>query len=162
MPGTFATIVNQDLFNYLLDLEVKRATRYSYFLSLLFLEIDQENRPEVSDTAAKLILNEIREVDIVGKVEAKRFSVLLQAETKPTLYIAERIRTRILNYSFNNKEPGGSRQTGEKDLKITVSVGGACFPTHGSDAEELTAQALLLLDKARVEGGNKVYVHDLL
>jgi diguanylate cyclase (GGDEF)-like protein len=165
MPGTFTTIVNHDLFNYLLDLEVKRATRYSYFFSLLFLEIDQEFHPDVSDTAARLILDEIREVDIVGKVETKRFSVLLQAETKPTLYIAERIRGRILNYSFNNfnhKEPGANRQAGEKDLKITVSVGGACFPTHGSDAGELTAQALLLLDKARVEGGNKVYVHDLL
>jgi diguanylate cyclase (GGDEF)-like protein len=165
MPGSFTTIVNHDLFNYLLDLEVKRATRYSYFFSLLFLEIDQEYCPEVSDTAARLILDEIREVDIVGKVETKRFSVLLQAETKPTHSIAERIRGRILNYSFNNfnnKEPSENRRSGEKDLKITVSVGGACFPTHGSDAGELTAQALLLLDKARGEGGNKVYVHDLL
>ncbi|MBI1820873.1 MAG: diguanylate cyclase [Nitrospirae bacterium] len=156
MSGSFTTIVNHELFYYLLDLEVKRATRYSYFFSLLFIELDQEDDPDDTiNMVAKLILNEIREVDIVGKIEKKRFSALLQAETKPTQTIAERIRGRILNYSFTDEAPA------EKQRR-TISVGGACFPTHGTDASELNSQALHLLEKARVDGGNRVYVHGMV
>ncbi|MHB8483324.1 MAG: diguanylate cyclase domain-containing protein [Nitrospiria bacterium] len=155
MTGSYTTLVNHELFYYLLDLEVKRATRYSYFFSLLFIELDQEDDPDTIDTVAKLILDEIREVDIVGKIEKKRFSALLQAETKPTLDIAERIRGRILNYSFDDEVSAGRQ-------KRTISVGGACFPTHGTDASELNNQAIHFLEKARIEGGNRVYVCGLM
>lgn len=149
MPGSFTAVVNNDLFRYLLDLEVKRASRYSYFFSLLLVEVDQGGYEHL-DTIAKLILDEIREVDIVGRIESNRFSALLQAETKPALLISERIRNRIFNYSFLN---GQSNQKQE----ITVSVGGACFPTHGVNSNELTSQAMSLLNIARADGGNRVF-----
>jgi diguanylate cyclase (GGDEF)-like protein len=152
MPGSFTAIVNPDLFRYLLDLEVKRATRYSYFFSLLLIEVDQSHHKglEHLDTIARLIMDEIREVDIVGKIESDRFSALLQAETKPAQSISERIKNRILNYSFLNGES-------KEKQEITISVGGVCFPTHGVNSNELTSQAIQLLGVARAEGGNKVY-----
>lgn len=155
MPGSFTAVVNNDLFRYLLDLEVKRATRYSYFFSLLLIEVDQEFvRAEHFDTVARLILDEIREVDIVGRTESSRFSALLQAETKPAQMISERIRNRIVNYTFMN-----NAQTLKEE--ITVSCGGVCFPTHGVNSNELNGQAAILLGRARADGGNRVYFSGL-
>ena len=151
MRTSVTIILNSELFNYMLDLEVKKATRYSYFFSLLFIEVDQEADSEVADAIARLIVDEIREVDIVGKIERKGFSALLQAETKPTFSIGERIRGRVQSYSF-----GGVSKMGEPFR--TVSVGGACFPTHGTDAEEIRTEAAEMLRKARALGGNKVLV----
>ena len=94
-------------------------------------------------------------MDIIGKIEKKRFSALLQAETKTTLHIAERVLGRIQNYSFDDEASAEKR-------KRTISMGAACFPTHGTDASELSSQALHLLEKARVEGGNRVYIHGLV
>jgi diguanylate cyclase (GGDEF)-like protein len=151
MQGSFTAVVNPDLFRYLLDLEVKRATRYSYFFSLLFLEVDQSHGGlEHLDTIARLIMDEIREVDIVGKIESNRFSALLQAETKPAQSISERIKNRILNYSFINGES-------KEKQKITISIGGVCFPTHGVNSNELTSQATNLLGIAKNDGGNRAY-----
>jgi len=151
MPGSFTAVVNSDLFRYLLDLEVKRATRYSYFFSLLLLEVDQlPVGLEHLDTIAKLIMDEIREVDIVGKMESNLFSALLQAETKPAQMISERIRNRVLNYTFLSEE------TNQKQ-EITISGGGVCFPSHGVNSAELTSQAASLLGTARAEGGNRVH-----
>jgi len=151
MPGSFTTIVNQDLFKYLLDLEVKRATRYSYFFSLLMIEVDQyQEGLDHSDTIARLILDEIREVDIVGKLDQSRFSALLQAETKPAQLISDRIKNRIVNYSF--LDPGSDRE-----LDITISIGGVCFPTHGVNSSELNTQATSLMGIAKADGGNRVY-----
>lgn len=155
MSGSFTAVVSSDLFKYLLDLEVKRATRYSYFFSLLLIEVDQEiDTTEHLDTVARLILDEIREVDIVGRLESNRFSALLQAETKPAHMISDRIRNRILNYSFladnlNQKQD------------ITISGGGVCFPTHGVNSNELHSQAVHLLELAQSEGGNRVYFSGL-
>lgn len=156
MPGSFTAVVNSDLFRYLLDLEVKRATRYSYFFSLLLLEVDQyPDGLEHLDTISRLILDEIREVDIVGRMESNLFSALLQAETKPAQMISDRIRNRILNYTFLS---GDSNEKQE----ITISGGGVCFPTHGVNSIELTSQAVSQLGMARAEGGNRVYFSGVL
>jgi diguanylate cyclase (GGDEF)-like protein len=150
MQGSFTAIVNPDLFRYLLDLEVKRATRYSYFFSLLLIEVDQSHDGlKYHDTISRLIMDEIREVDIVGKIESDRFSALLQAETKPAQSISERIKNRVLNYSFMNEESNEKQE-------VTISIGGVCFPTHGVNSSELTSQAINLLGVARNEGGNRI------
>lgn len=151
MKTSAGAILNPELFNFLLELEVKKAARYSYFFSLLHIELDRDAETEILDTIAKLIVDEIRDVDIVGKVEKQSFCTLVQAETRPTFGIGERIRGRILNYSFENPSGG-------KLPPVTISVGGACFPTHGTDVFELRNQADAMLKKARALGGNRVLV----
>ncbi|HXN07545.1 MAG TPA: diguanylate cyclase [Nitrospiria bacterium] len=151
MKTSGTAILNPELFNFLLELEVKKAARYSYFFSLLYIELDRDEEAEILETVANLIVDEIRDVDIVGKVEKQSFCTLVQAETRPTFAIGERIRGRILNYSFEN--PSGSRLP-----PVTISVGGACFPTHGTDVSELRNQAAAMLNKARTLGGNRVFV----
>ncbi|MBI1822725.1 MAG: hypothetical protein HYR80_01205, partial [Nitrospirae bacterium] len=89
-----------------------------------------------------------------GRIEFNRFSALLQAETKQAHLISDRIRNRIVNYSFLSENLNQKQE-------ITISGGGVCFPTHGVNSNELNSQAIHLLGMAQSEGGNRVYFSGL-
>ncbi len=141
-------------FDYLLQLEVKRAARYSYPFSLLVIEVDQENHEEheVLRTMSALIQEQIRGTDVVGKSRIggheKLFRILL-SHTEPNVlqFVGERIRIRtgLQAFRFDDREE-----------HRTVSEGGACFPSHSTDPSELTRIAEKMLQKARKEGGNNL------
>ena len=38
-----------------------------------------------------------------------------------------------------------------------MSIGGACFPASGNYPEDLRSEALKMMERAKLEGGNKVY-----
>lgn len=140
--------LSQDCFTFLLELEAKRAMRYNYFISLLTIEMDQSENGEILIKLADLIQQNIRETDILSRSDSRRFSVILHyAETRDTFGVGERIRNHVVNYNFIfNKVI----------YKRTVSIGGACFPTHTSDPHDLLLIANEMLSKAKNAGGNKV------
>ena len=111
---------SQDCFTLFLDLEGKRATRYSYFVSLLTIEIDQNQGGELLIALTDLIRKWIRNSDILSRGDHQRFSVILpHTETFSILGIGERIRGGVENHDFilNNSV-----------CKRTVSVGEPVFP----------------------------------
>ena len=80
----FGRILNRDLFLFLLDLEVKRARRYQNFLCLLLLKIKQFSKEDNGgglqacyQTLSNLLMEEIRESDIIGSLELDKLVVLL-------------------------------------------------------------------------------------
>jgi diguanylate cyclase (GGDEF)-like protein len=151
-------VLRERVFDYLFDLEVKKATRYQYFLALLFLELDLprgEGATAENEAArlgqigvlAELLRDELRSTDIIGKFSEGRFTVLLHhADEINTQRIGERLRRRIADYVFT------SGQSGHR----TVSIGGACFPASGNYPEELRSGASRMIERAKQGGGNKV------
>ncbi|OGP82185.1 MAG: hypothetical protein A2Y95_05485 [Deltaproteobacteria bacterium RBG_13_65_10] len=155
-------VLRKPVFNYLFDLEVKKAIRYQYFLTLLFLELDSTESTTRKDeddrwpqreqvrVLAGLLRDELRSTDVIGRQEDGRFSVLLHhADEVNTLRIGERLRRRIEDYAFSRGQEG----------RKTVSIGGACFPTSGNYPEDLLSAADQMLERAKEEGGNKVYLY---
>ena len=150
-------VLRDRVFDYLFDLEVKKATRYQYFLAVLFLEIDLKIETAAGDHSADheqlkvladLLRDELRSTDIIGRDSEGRFAVLLHhADEVNTHRIGERLRRRISDYAFMDGEPG----------RKTVSIGGACFPGSGNYPDDLRLEALRMMEKAKLEGGNKIY-----
>ncbi len=150
MLDPMTSTLSPDFFEFLLESEGKRAMRYTYFFSILTVEVDQVENGDVLDTVSSLIRQSIRTTDVIGRIDHKRFSVILHhAETQNTYNVGERIRDRVENYNFSLKNSPHKR---------TVSVGGACFPSHTPDVQGLLLTAHEMLQRAKSLGGNKVYL----
>ena len=153
-------VLRKPMFDYLFELEVKKAVRYQYFLTVLFLELDYAHGDgAVSaqglavdgqyEVIAELLRDELRATDVIGRLSEDRFSILLHhADDANTQRIGERLRRRIADYVFSQGQEG----------RRTVSIGGACFPTSGNYPEDLLSEADRMLHRAQKEGGNKVYL----
>lgn len=153
MLDHMTSTLSPDFFKFLLESESKRAMRYTYFFSILTVEVDQVENGEVLTTLADLIRQSIRNTDVVGRIDHKRFSVILHhAEAQNTYSVGERIRDRVEHYNFVLKNSHHKR---------TVSVGGACFPSHTPDVQGLLLTAHEMLQRAKSVGGNKVYLPEI-
>jgi diguanylate cyclase (GGDEF)-like protein len=84
----------------------------------------------------------------MGRMGHQRFSILLHhAEGRDASWVAERIRDRVAN-SISVSTNGHHERT--------VSIGGACLPTHASDLQGVVLTASTMLLRAKSHGGNKV------
>lgn len=130
-----------------LDREVNRASRSQSRLSVLFLDLDRFKTvndrfghlvgSRVLRELGGLLQDSVRAIDTVGRYGGDEFTILLvDTGLDGALSVADRIRQSVASHSF-----GAERGL---DLRLTVSVGVATFPTHGDSRERL----LDLSDKA--------------
>ena len=149
--------LEQEFFEYLLALEVKKAGRYLYFFSLMILQGDKipSDLGEAEETTllkkmASLVREEIRGTDTIGRIGRNKFFIILdQADFHASYKVGERISERIKHYAF--------RVDGH-EVMLTGSIGVACFPTHASDLETLKQKAHLALNMAKEGGGGRVHI----
>ena len=111
-PGeAFGRILKRDLFLFLLDLEVKRARRYQNFLCLVFFKIKQFSREDSGgglkacyQTLSDLLMEEIRESDIIGSLELDKLVVLLPyTDLEAGTYVQSRFEDALKFYDFKSK-----------------------------------------------------------
>ena len=130
-------ILNRDLFLFLLDLEVKRSRRYQNYLCLMFFKIKQFSGngdggglQTCYQTLSNLLLEEIRESDIIGTLELNKLAVLLPyADAKAGAYVQSRFEDVLKYYDFKSKG-------------FEVTIDQVCFPIHGTDTMDLIEKAL--------------------
>jgi GGDEF domain-containing protein len=135
--AAFTRILNQDLFLFLLDLEVKRARRYQNFLCLLLLRIKQFSLERNGgglqacyQTLSHLLVQEMRESDIIGSFELDKLVVLLPyADVKASDHVKSRFEAALKNYDFESRG-------------LEVMIDQICFPIHGTDTMDLIRRAL--------------------
>lgn len=160
-----------DLYNarYLLsafDREVSRAERSRSRLSVLFLDLDRFKTvndsfghlvgSHVLRELGKMLQASVRAVDTVARYGGDEFTILLvDTDHGGAMQVAERIRESVASTPFG-------QDRGVK-LALTVSIGVATFPDHGSGRETV----LDLSDKAmyfgKARGRNVVCsAHELL
>ena len=154
MFGPATQPLERGLYQYILELESRRAVRYAHFFSLCHVSLDQEHDGDrtILCTVTEILRATIRETDVIGLLNEWTLSVLLHsAEIQNAYMVAERIRNRIADQNF---------VSGNNSLRVTASIGSVCFPTHGNDTTTLLLRAGELLAAAKRQGGNITAVPD--
>lgn len=141
------------------DNEIQRSARYGNPLSVLFLDLDRfklvndvHGHLVGSDTLralARLLSECVRQVDTLARYGGDEFTILLiDTPHDVALKVAERIRSRIDSHVFEAGREG--------TLRLTISIGVATCPTHGSAREALLDAADKAMYRAKSEGRNRV------
>ncbi|HEY9414303.1 MAG TPA: GGDEF domain-containing protein [Pseudonocardia sp.] len=152
--------------------ELRRAQRAQSTAALLILDLDHFKSvnddhghlagDQVLSAIAAALRGEVREHDLVGRFGGEEFVVLLPGMGRDLgdaaeLYaIAERIRHRISTLSVVVTTARGSLTI----AGLSVSVGGAVFPDHGTGLEHVLQAADTALYEAKRDGRNAVRIAD--
>jgi diguanylate cyclase (GGDEF)-like protein len=171
---------NRWYFHVRLNSELQRAKRYGRTFSLLILDVDDFKK--FNDTyghqtgdillagVAEVIMKSVRrndsipqyDIDIPCRVGGEEFGIILpeastvessvagerlraSIESRGAAVVGERIRTSIESYDIEGK-------------KVTVCVGIASFPEHGTDMNSLYKAADDAMYLAKKRGKNKVVI----
>ena len=138
--------------------EVKRAIVRKGSLSFLMIDVDLFKAfndlyghlvgDQILREIAKLIRDNVREIDIVGRYGGEEFCVVLpDTDRSGTQYVAERIRSAIEKSQIKAYDTA---------VKVTVSVGFTTFPEDGQSGPELLEKADQALYLAKKSGRNTV------
>jgi diguanylate cyclase (GGDEF)-like protein len=156
-------IFNRRYLDRRLQEEVQRSQRYRLDLALLMVDIDHFKR--VNDTwghqigdlvlqqLAQLMLNALRQTDIVTRFGGEEFVILLPHTCESDAYrLAERLRhavelTPLLMASGSGQHP---------ELRLTVSIGCTCLLPDVDDAHSFLERCDQTMYQAKQEGRNRV------
>jgi diguanylate cyclase (GGDEF)-like protein len=143
--------------------EIERSTRFQRPLAVLMLDIDHFKQVNdqfghasgdaVLRELAQRVQEQIREVDTFARYGGEEFVVVLPETTvEGASQLAERICVAVRREPFHTE--------GDESLTVTVSVGGAAFPAHGSSAATLMRAADRALYVAKNEGRDRWHMPD--
>lgn len=143
----------------LLEQEIKRAKRYNNPLSVAMLDLDHfkaindnhghQAGDEVLKTFARVCLEVLRKIDVIGRVGGEEFVVLFPETTlEQALEVAERLR-RAIALTAVHIESGVS-------IRFTVSMGLASLDNRDINLDGLLNQADKALYQAKYGGRNQV------
>ena len=156
-------LYNQSHFFRLLDMEVEQSQRYNLSFSLIIFDVDffknyNDNMGHIRGSAALCRIGEImrgvfRASDILAKYGGDEFVVILPTTDRVGAFLAaDRLRETVEGEPFegSEKQPTGS---------VTLSLGLASFPEHGSSGEEILEHADKALYLAKEKGRNRVVIY---
>jgi len=157
-------LFNRRYMEEIMGKEVRRAVRGSYGLGLLILDLDHfkmfndtfghDAGDMVLRETAALLTKSVRAEDIVCRFGGEEFVVILpMADAKASQARAECIRAKLRELTLMHD--------GHSLGIITVSVGVAALPDHGTASKELMERADEALYRAKREGRDRVVVADL-
>lgn len=139
------------------------ATRFERPFSVLMLDLDRFK--DLNDTHghqrgdailiefSQRVKHTLREVDTFARYGGEEFICLLsETDAEGAQTTAEKIRETI------RSEPFGA--LGEKPVAVTVSIGVAAYPLHGSSFHEIVETADRALYRAKEGGRDRVEVGD--
>jgi hypothetical protein len=132
-----AHIVDEDVFRLLVEMEIRKAERLRYLVSVICVDVDAE---ESLPGALRKIAPVIRSTDAVSVGGRSTVTLLLidaEASSLPT--ILQRLKAAGLE-------------------SVAWSAGGACYPETASSADELLTQARELMARAKEDGGRRFYL----
>ncbi|MDQ3641237.1 MAG: sensor domain-containing diguanylate cyclase [Actinomycetota bacterium] len=149
---------NRRNFDLRLESELSRAVRFSEPFAVVFVELDQmkavndKHGHQAGDTVlielARRLTEAVREVDVVARWGGDEFTLLLpKTGLAGALLLAEKIRAAAGTAPFRI-------DTGS--IAITISIGVAAYPEHGSSGKELVAAADAAMYRAKAKGRNRV------
>jgi diguanylate cyclase (GGDEF)-like protein len=154
-----------------MQLEIARAQRYTRRFGIMLIDIDHV--PDLiashGSAAAGRVQVEIARMVQHGALRLRRSDfaargsghelciVLPETDVAGTLTKAERIRQGIEVARWEALAPDlGDGRDGKVPQSITVSIGVAMFPEHGTTTQDLLAAASAALAQARSAGNNNV------
>jgi len=153
-------VLNMRAFAAVAERVFHQAERYARPFSVLM--IDSDSLKSVNDghgheTGNRLlrmhvecIQGQLRQSDVVARYGGDEFVVLLpETPCSSAVGVAERIRNSIASSPLSTR--------GEA-VNATVSIGVACYPTHGADLESVLEKADQAMYASKADGKNRVTV----
>jgi len=135
-------LVDEVLFQLLIDFEIQKAQRLRYSISLVCFALEASTRGNGQTSANSLAENvtrHLRGTDAVASWSQGWLSLLLiDTETTHLPSILDRLTNRLDTAGW--------------------SAGGTSYPRTATRSEDMLRQAVDLMTKAREEGGNRLYV----
>ncbi len=156
-------LYNRRYLTEMLDREIRRAVRAEQSLGILMLDLDHFKKfndtygHDAGDTVlrqtASFLINSIRVEDTVCRFGGEEFVVILPTADLNAAYgRAERIRSKLRELTVLHQ--------GQSIGMITVSVGVAALPEHGTAPNVLLDAADAALYRAKREGRDRVVKAD--
>lgn len=158
-------LYNQRYLRQALDNEIQRSSRFGTSIALMFLDLD--GFKSINDTyghlvgsallkgAAHVLRSITRDTDILLRFGGDEFVVILpNTKSNGAALMAERIRKAIYEKSFDVREETGVKEA--FNLKVTASIGYACYPENAKDAQEFIHLADSAMYEAKRLGKNRV------
>ncbi len=155
-------LINHRTFQHGFDVMLKREERRSGSLCLILCDIDHFKK--VNDTyghpfgdlvlkeVAGVLQNAVRAVDLAARYGGEEFALVLEdCREKGGLQLAERIREEIAKLEFRHQG---------RLVQVSMSLGLAAFPKHGSEKTDLVSRADQALYQAKQSGRNRVIIWD--
>ncbi len=157
------SLYNRRYFISQLTNEIERASRYSHYLSLLMIDLNDfkqyndthghQRGDERLKTVAMRLKNAVRTPDFVARYGGDEFVIVMpEADKDKALKLEKRLHEKVEAYTFTDKME-----------VITVSIGTATFPSEAQDMEGLINKAdsmLYMVKKRRAsekwDGSNKL------
>jgi diguanylate cyclase (GGDEF)-like protein/PAS domain S-box-containing protein len=154
-------LYNRRYLQEMLEREIRRAVRADQALGLLMLDLDHFKKfndtygHEAGDTvlreAATFLMKNIRAEDIVCRYGGEEFVVILPTATLDAAKSrAERIRSRLREVAVLHR--------GQPLGVVTVSIGVAAVPEHGTSPKEVLEAADAAMYQAKRDGRDRVSV----
>ena len=148
-------LYNHSYFMRFLDLELKRAKRFQYPVSLAMIDINNFrdfNKKfghlvgnEVIKGVAGILVSSFREIDLVARYGGDEFSVVLPyCGEEEFSRIEERLHSQLAGYTFANED-------NKISSPVSVSIGCAGFPSTAESPEDLIKNADFMLLKNKEE-----------
>jgi diguanylate cyclase (GGDEF)-like protein len=147
---------NRPLFNDRLQQALAAASRSCNPLAVLLIDVDRfkfvndtyghANGDELLCQLASRLQNRLRASDTLARMGGDEFAAILSTLTNPT--DAEHVAIDLVNEFKKPMNLGG------RELVVTITVGAALFPRHGTDSASLLRNADLALYRAKEAGRN--------
>jgi two-component system cell cycle response regulator len=157
-------LYNHGYFKKFLHMEIERARRHGYPITLLMIDVDdfKQYNDRLGHSTGDIILrdlaqhirNSVREVDLVARYGGDEFAVILPyTDSRNAVMVAERIQRSIRELNFTCK--------GEAALNdITFSIGVAMYSVDAASEDGLIQTADQRMYAAKQKGKNRVCVLD--
>ena len=140
------------------EMELLRCMRFGLPLAVLMMDLDHFKRvndgrghqmgSHVLAEVGRLIRESIRDADVSGRYGGEEFiSYLAETGVAPARLVAERIRAAIEAHSIT---------LDGVSIGVTISIGVATAPQHGTDVKSLVGAADRALYRAKETGRNRV------
>jgi diguanylate cyclase (GGDEF)-like protein len=157
-------IYNRRHFQTMLQMELKRARRFNRNVSLLMVDVDHFKKyndthghmegDRVLEEIAKILSENVREVDTVARYGGEEFSIILTHTTSDeATQVAKKLCRLVEGHPFKYEK-------NTKHAQVTISVGVANFPENAENLEELINHADMALYEAKGSGRNQVVRFD--
>lgn len=155
-------LYNHIYFKRFLELEIKRSERHDHQTALLMIDLDDFKHindtlghaagDEILKSIGKLLKSTIREIDFAARYGGEEFVVVMPYGDPTTL--AE-VGNRICEATSAMAIPERCKNT---ISGVTVSVGGALYPTNADSSADLIEKADYMLYKAKRGGKNRLMI----
>jgi diguanylate cyclase (GGDEF)-like protein len=155
-------VYNRRHFHKMLEMEFKRARRFARPLSLLMIDVDHFKKLNDSFghiegdhllvNLAKVLSENLREVDTVARYGGEEFAVILPNTSEPDAHqVGTKLKDLVQNIALSPEL--------RKKMKVTVSVGVSALHPESDSIEDLINHADIALYRAKSRGRNRVVVY---